>query len=38
MGSCNIMARLVIRISDNGHPDPKLNAMRTQIGDASHEI
>ena len=27
------MARLVIRISDNSHPDPKLNAMRTQIGD-----
>ena len=27
------MARLVIRITDNSHPDPKLNALRTQIGD-----
>ena len=27
------MARLVVRISDNSHPDPKLNALRSRIGD-----
>ena len=27
------MARLVVRISDNSHPDPAINLLRTQIGD-----
>ena len=27
------MARLVVRISDNSHPDPVMNLLRTQIGD-----
>lgn len=27
------MARLVVRITDNSHPDPEVNKLRTQIGD-----
>lgn len=27
------MARLVVRITDNSHPDPVMNLRRTQIGD-----